>query len=760
MADKEVRFGVADECVLRQRRRLRPPAAASTPATTRSRRRAGRCRSSTCSSGVVGGVGSGMWSMLLKILLAVVRRRADDRTDAGVPRQEDRGARDQARLARRCSSCRCSCSVLTALSIVTDAGAPRSSTRARTGSPRRSTRRRRRRTTTAARSPASASPSFAAYLGTSAMAARPLRPDRRRARARRLAGRQARRPPPSLGTLRTDGPTFGVAARRRGRGHVRADASSGARAGADRRRACGHRWRRARALPDPARDGRRRRQDLPHAPGGPAGAGRGAGRRDRLPRAARPARDRGARRGARGRAAAACGRTAALELEEMDVDAVIRRAPELALVDELAHTNAPGMRNEKRYQDIDEVLDAGIDVISTVNVQHLESLNDAIFELTERPRPRDVPGPDPRRGGRGRPRRPRPGGAPASGCAPARSIRRSGSKRRSRTSSARTTSAPSASSRCARSPRTSSNGAGRSSLDPLSQQAVRERVLALIEPQPKSQRILRRAWRSAQRLGREMDALWMRRPGQELTADEATQLAALRRLASILGVHFLEEEGDDLVATVRRVADERGSTYVFVGTPDERAARRDLPRVARFLGWSASSRGSTSASSPTAPCGRNRRGEAPAETGCRPPWAAPSARPVRGRPARPGGAQAAIRIARAEDGVLVPAYLLVVPREFELDAPLHRRGRGRDAAARGGRERCAARRCPGRRADRAGTDADRRPPAALGGRDVRADPRPGRGPRPSGLRARRTSPGCSSTRPSETLILRPAPDEP
>src|SRR5690242_6670834 len=63
-----------------------------------------------------------------------------------------------------------------------------------------------------------------------------------------------------------------------------------------------------------------------------------------------------------------------LELEEMDVDAVVRRAPELSLVDELAHTNAPAMRNEKRYQDIDELLDAEIDVISTVNVQHLESL--------------------------------------------------------------------------------------------------------------------------------------------------------------------------------------------------------------------------------------------------------------------------------------------------------------------------------------------------------------------------------------------------
>jgi two-component system sensor histidine kinase KdpD len=71
-----------------------------------------------------------------------------------------------------------------------------------------------------------------------------------------------------------------------------------------------------------------------------------------------------------------------LELAEMDVEAVVRRAPELALIDELAHTNAPGSRNRKRYEDIDEVLAAGIDVISTVNIQHLESLNDAIFELT------------------------------------------------------------------------------------------------------------------------------------------------------------------------------------------------------------------------------------------------------------------------------------------------------------------------------------------------------------------------------------------
>ncbi len=112
-------------------------------------------------------------------------------------------------------------------------------------------------------------------------------------------------------------------------------------------------------------------------------------------------------------------------------------------------------------------------------------------------------------------------------------------------------------------------------LEPLSRQAVAERVLALVEPQPKSQRIMRRAWRSAQRLGTEMDALWVRPNGRRPTDEETTHLAALRRLAGILGAHFLEEEGEDLVIAVRRVAAERGSTYIFVGTPDE-SRRREI----------------------------------------------------------------------------------------------------------------------------------------------------------------------------------------
>jgi two-component system, OmpR family, sensor histidine kinase KdpD len=68
--------------------------------------------------------------------------------------------------------------------------------------------------------------------------------------------------------------------------------------------------------------------------------------------------------------------------EEMDVDAVLARRPQVALVDELAHTNVPGSRNEKRWQDVEELLRAGINVISTLNVQHLESLNDVVEQIT------------------------------------------------------------------------------------------------------------------------------------------------------------------------------------------------------------------------------------------------------------------------------------------------------------------------------------------------------------------------------------------
>jgi two-component system, OmpR family, sensor histidine kinase KdpD len=263
-----------------------------------------------------------------------------------------------------------------------------------------------------------------------------------------------------------------------------------------------------------------------------------------------------------------------LALNEMDVDAVVRRAPELALIDELAHTNAPGMRNEKRYQDIEEVLDSGIDVISTVNVQHLESLNDEIAELTgvrvrETFPDRIIDEADEvvlvdltpealqerlRAGKIYKPERAE---------AALLNFFRSENLSRLRELALREVAEDVESRR------------KHAVLDPLSQQAIAERVLALVEPQPKSQRIMRRAWRSSERLGAQIDAMWVRKPGHELTDEEQVSLAALRRLAVVLGAHFLEEEGDDFVATVRRVAYERGTTYIFVGTPDE-SRRREI----------------------------------------------------------------------------------------------------------------------------------------------------------------------------------------
>ena len=264
-----------------------------------------------------------------------------------------------------------------------------------------------------------------------------------------------------------------------------------------------------------------------------------------------------------------------LELNEMDVDAVIRRAPELALIDELAHTNAAGMRNEKRYQDIDEVLNAGIDVISTVNIQHLESLNDAISELTD-VRVRET-FPDrileeadevvlvdltPQalqerlRAGKVYP--------------PERvEVALQNFFRLEKLSALR---------ELALREVAEDVGARRQAdiLDPISQLAVAERVLVLVTPEPRSQRIMRRAWRSAERLGGQLDAMWVREPGHEPSAEEKVAIAALRRLSVILGAHFLEEEGDNLVATVRRVVYERGTSYVFVGSPKESRWREIL----------------------------------------------------------------------------------------------------------------------------------------------------------------------------------------
>jgi two-component system, OmpR family, sensor histidine kinase KdpD len=261
--------------------------------------------------------------------------------------------------------------------------------------------------------------------------------------------------------------------------------------------------------------------------------------------------------------------TGGVWLNEMDVDAVIARAPGLALIDELAHTNAPGMRNAKRYQDIDEVLDAGIAVISTVNVQHLESLNDTVLELT-RVRVRET-FPD-----RILDEADEVVLVDLTPQALRERIQAGKVYRRDRVDAALTNFFRLENLNALREValrEVAEDVASRGDIgasDPLTRHAVSERVLALATPDPSSQRVVRRAWRSASRLGAELDVLWVRTPGQRLNEQEEASHAALRRLVVILGGHYLEYESPRLVDAVKRVTGERGTTYVILGTPDER----------------------------------------------------------------------------------------------------------------------------------------------------------------------------------------------
>jgi two-component system, OmpR family, sensor histidine kinase KdpD len=266
---------------------------------------------------------------------------------------------------------------------------------------------------------------------------------------------------------------------------------------------------------------------------------------------------------------------------EMDVDAVIRRAPELALVDELAHTNASGSRNRKRYEDIGEVLTAGIDVISTVNIQHLESLNDLVFELTG-VRVRETfpdrildeadevvlvdltPQELRERIGSGKV-------YPADRAVAAlENFFRTENLQSLRQLALREVAEDVESRR--------SPGAVAGDMNPLIRQALRERILVLVEASPRSQRLLRRAWRSGQRLGADIDALWVHAPGQRLDEDARVAVAALRRLAVLLGVHFLEDEDRDRVQAIARTVADRRSTYVFMSRPEDGRLDRLLGR--------------------------------------------------------------------------------------------------------------------------------------------------------------------------------------
>jgi two-component system sensor histidine kinase KdpD len=260
------------------------------------------------------------------------------------------------------------------------------------------------------------------------------------------------------------------------------------------------------------------------------------------------------------------------ELWDMDLPAVLRRAPELALVDELAHTNAPGLEHEKRYEDIEDLLAAGIDVLSTVNVQHFESLNDQVAELSGIRVRETVP--DSVLG--------RADEVVLIDLSPEALLARlragkvykperidaalNGFFRIENLSALREVALRQVAEEVeAKRLITEVVGTREDDLTANGPQAVGERLLALVEPYPGAQRLVRRAWRSAQRLGAQLDLLWVAPPGRSPTEDQERQLQALRQLASVLGAKLLVEPGDAVADTIARVARERGSTYILLG---------------------------------------------------------------------------------------------------------------------------------------------------------------------------------------------------
>ena len=311
-------------------------------------------------------------------------------------------------------------------------------------------------------------------------------------------------------------------------------------------------------------------------------------------------------------------------LEEMDLPAILARAPELVLIDELAHTNAPGVEHAKRYEDIADVLAAGIDVFSTVNVQHLESLNDRVAELTGDARARDRARRRDRRRRRDRARRPHPRGADR---APAGRQGLPAGARRGRAQPLLPDREPG---RAARGRAAPGRRGGR---DQAARLPVRARARAARHPRgppaaarrrragdrgaparagqarPESQRVVRRAWRSAQRLDGELDLLYVRPPGREPSAEEREQLEALRRLAAVLGATCSSRRATTSPRSPRASRASAARTYVLMGVPRE---RRGLRRLAEPLPTACSSccPASTCGSSPTAEGdhpGRDRR---------------------------------------------------------------------------------------------------------------------------------------------------------
>jgi two-component system, OmpR family, sensor histidine kinase KdpD len=282
------------------------------------------------------------------------------------------------------------------------------------------------------------------------------------------------------------------------------------------------------------------------------------------------------------------------QLEEMDLPAVLARAPELCLIDELAHSNAPGAEHEKRYEDVRDVLAAGIDVFSTVNVQHLESLNDQVAQLTGAHVRETIPDavlaaadevvlidltPEAliarlRAGKVYRPER-----VPAA----LGNFFKIENLAALRETALRQVADDVEVKRLVREPKAivRRDAEGAPAPADAQPQAIAERLLALATLAPESERVVRRAWRSAQRLDATLDVLVVRQPGRPASPEDRERLEALRRLVAMLGARLRVEESDDVAGATIAAARELGSTYLLIGTP---STERGLARLRRAGG--------------------------------------------------------------------------------------------------------------------------------------------------------------------------------
>ncbi len=261
-------------------------------------------------------------------------------------------------------------------------------------------------------------------------------------------------------------------------------------------------------------------------------------------------------------------------LEEMDLPAILKRRPELVLIDELAHTNAPGLEHPKRFEDVADVLDADIDVFSTVNVQHLESLNDQVAELTgvrvRETLPDEVlahadevvlldltPEALISRLREGKVYKPERVAAALGGFFKVENLQAL------REVALRQVAEDVEAKRLVGDTLLKREEQLFGSAGP----PIAERLLVLVPLDSGAEPVVRRAWRSSQRLAADLDILVVRDPESEPSAAEREQLERLRRLASVLGAALFVETGEDVARVAGRVARDRGTTYILMGQP-------------------------------------------------------------------------------------------------------------------------------------------------------------------------------------------------